>query len=427
MTQVHSLYTPHAHQGAVHAGLKRFSVLVCHRRFGKTVLSINALIIAAARCQKPNPRFAYFAPLYRQAKAVAWDYLRYYAGNIPGVKFNESELRCDLPNGARVTLLGSDNPDSQRGIYLDGVVLDEVAQMPMRMWTEILRPALSDRKGWALFIGTPQGRDEFCALYERAMGDPEWYAAMFRASDTNIIDPDELAALRREMDPDEYEQELECSFSAAIKGAYYSRYLDQAERDGRICNVPYEPILPVYTAWDLGVSDSTSIWFFQVERGGAFRVIDYYEAGGEGLPHYAQVLTDKGYNYAGHIAPHDIAVRELGSGKSRLETARELGIRFDTAPNLPIADGIQAVRNVLTKAWFDREKCSVGLEALRHYRREFNDKMGDFKAHPLHDWTSHAADAFRYLAVGNRQRSLSAVNANRPTHTNNRFSLRRAS
>lgn len=425
MTQVHSLYTPHAHQSRVHQELKRFSVLVCHRRFGKTVLSINALIIAAARCKKPNPRFAYFAPLYRQAKAVAWDYLRFYAGNIPGVKFNESELRCDLPNGARITLLGSDNPDSQRGIYLDGVVLDEVAQMPMRMWTEILRPALSDRKGWAIFIGTPQGRDEFCALYERALSDPEWYAAMFKASETGIVDAQELDALRREMDPDEYEQEMECSFSAAIKGAYYSKYLDAAEKDERICNLPYEPALPVYTAWDLGVSDSTSIWFFQVERGGAFRVFDYYEASGEGLPHYAFVLTERGYNYGRHIAPHDIAVRELGSGKSRIETARELGIRFDTAPNLPIADGIQAVRNVLHKAWFDRSRCAVGLEALRHYRREFNDKMGDFKATPKHDWTSHAADAFRYLAVGFRHQA--DTNTPRQQRAVSNFRLGRAS
>lgn len=385
------------------------------------MLSINALVIAAMRCEKKNPRYAYFAPLYRQAKSVAWDYLRYYAGNIPGVKFNESELRCDLPNGARVTLLGSDNPDSQRGIYLDGVVLDEVAQMPMRMWTEILRPALADRKGWAIFIGTPQGRDEFCALYERALGDPEWYAAMFRASETGLIDEEELAALRREMDPDEYQQEMECSFTAAIKGAYYGQLLDQADRDGRICNVPYEPALPVYTAWDLGVSDSTCIWFIQPERGGGMRVIDYYEASGEGLPHYASVVASKDYMYGGHIGPHDIAVRELGSGKSRIETARSLGIRFDMAPNLPVQDGINATRGILPKCWFDREKCGVGLEALRHYRREFNEKMGDFKDKPKHDWTSHAADAFRYFAVGYRPK----FEGQRPTHTTSRYSLAR--
>ncbi len=422
MTEIQHPYIPHEFQGQVHERLARFSVLVCHRRWGKTVLAVNALILAALRCSRKAPRYAYIAPLFKQAKAVAWDYLRYYAGCIPGAKFNESELRCDLPNGARISLYGADNPDALRGIYLDGVVLDEVAQMSMRVWTEIIRPALADRKGWALFIGTPKGRDEFCDLYENALNDPSWYAAMFRASETGLLDAEELLAMRREMHPDEYEQELECSFTAAIKGAYYGQLLDQAERDGRICSVPYEPILPVYTAWDLGVSDSTSIWFFQAERGGALRVIDYYEASGEGLPHYAGILEAKDYNYGGHIGPHDLAVRELGSGKSRIEIARSLGIRFEVAPSIPVQDGINAVRTMLPKCWFDRAKCHEGIESLRHYRREFNDKMGDFKDKPLHDWTSHAADAFRYLAVGFRPRVEAQQ---RPSRASCNYSLSR--
>ena len=209
MTEIQHPYIPHEFQSQVHERLARFSVLVCHRRWGKTVLAVNALTLAALRCSRKAPRYAYIAPLFKQAKAVAWDYLRYYAGCIPGAKFNESELRCDLPNGARISLYGADNPDALRGIYLDGVVLDEVAQMSMRVWTEIIRPALADRKGWALFIGTPKGRDEFCDLYESALNDPSWYAAMFRASETGLLDAEELSAMRREMHPDEYEQELE--------------------------------------------------------------------------------------------------------------------------------------------------------------------------------------------------------------------------
>jgi Terminase-like family. len=399
------LYTPRPHQAEIEAGLARFSVLVCHRRFGKTVLSVNRLIRAARGTRRTDWRGAYIAPLYKQAKTVVWDELKRYCG-LGGdgctVKFNETELRADFENGARIRLFGAENPDSLRGMYLDGAVFDEVAQMPHRVWTEVIRPALSDRRGWAMFIGTPRGKNALHRLWEDARRDPDWFAAMYRASQTGIIDPDELAAAAREMSPEEYEQEFECSFTAAIRGAYFGSLVGEADADGRITAVAADPTLPVHTAWDLGMSDSTAIWFVQARPGNTFAVIDYYEASGEGLDHYARVLDERRYTYGTHIAPHDIRVRELGTGKSRLEIARGLGIRFDIAPNIPVQDGINAVRATLPLCWFDADRCAPGLEALRHYRRSFNERMGDFSSRPVHDWTSHAVDAFRYFAVGFR-------------------------
>lgn len=208
-------YIPRPLQAEIHRSLRRFSVLVCHRRFGKTILAINALIDAAVRCSGQQPRYAYIAPLYRQAKAIAWDYLQRYALPIPGTERNKSELFVEFPHGARITLYGADNPDSMRGLYFDGVVLDEVAQMRPEVWAEIIRPELVDRKGWALFIGTPKGINIFHELYQQAIRNDVWYAGMFRASETGIIPADELEAARSMMSPSQYAQEFECDFSAA--------------------------------------------------------------------------------------------------------------------------------------------------------------------------------------------------------------------
>jgi len=265
----------------------------------------------------------------------------------------------------------------------------------------VIRPALSDRKGWAAFIGTPKGKNEFWEIYDNAKRDPAWYCAMHKASETGILDEEELEASLKVMGQDRFDQEFECSFEAAIAGAYYAEEMKAAESEGRIRSVPYEPAKPVVTAWDLGIGDSTAIWFCQfigIER----RVIDYYEASGVGLDHYVRVLNDKGYIYDSHILPHDVEVKELGSGMSRKEVLADLGIRnVVIAPQLRVDDGIQAVRTFLANVWFDEEKCQRGIEALKQYRRDFDEKGRTWRARPLHDWTSHAADAFRYLAVGN--------------------------
>jgi len=319
-------------------------------------------------------------------------------------------LRIDYPNKGQVRLYGADSPDSLRGLYLDGVVLDEYGLMPPRIFSEVLRPALSDREGWAFFIGTPSGKNQFYDVVQQAQRDPTWFYASYKASATNILPPHELAAARKDMTADEYAQEYECSFEAAIKGAIYVSELTAARDGGRIRAVAVDPVLPVNTDWDLGVGDATAIWFSQSLKSGEVRLVDYYEASGEGLPHYVSVLQRKGYVYGEHWAPHDIAVKEFASGRSRLEAAASLGIKFKMAPNVPLEDGIHAARMLFPRCWFDDTKCAAGLEALQHYRWDYNTRLNEFKPVPLHSWASHAADAYRYLAV--RQRP--PVDARRP-------------
>ena len=397
-------YEPRELQRKLHneMALKRWGVVVCHRRFGKTVWAINHILRAALMCEKNNPRLAYMAPTYRQAKNVAWDYIKEYAGKIPGVRFHETELRCDLPTGARISLLGAENPDSLRGIYLDGCVMDEVADMPENVFPEVLRPALSDRKGFCIFLGTPKGHNAFYEKYEEAVANDDWLAAVYKASETGILDQEELDAAKVMMSSDQYAQEFECSWNANVPGAVYGKELEEAQAGGRITHVPYDPSVRVDTWWDLGVGDSTAIFFTQ-NIGRAVHVIDYYEARGEGVPHYCKVLSSKNYLYGEHNAPHDIEVRELGSGKSRREVAWDLGLNFRVVPKLPIEDGIHAAQMLIPRLWFDREKCKYGLECLRQYHRAYNERTRSFRATPVHDYSSHAADAFRYLAVGLRE------------------------
>jgi phage terminase large subunit len=379
----------------------RWAIVVAHRRAGKTVACVQRLVKGALECKLREPRFAYVAPLFNQAKDVAWHYLRHYAAPL-GAETNESELRVDLPNGARIRLYGADNPDRLRGLYLDGVVMDENADMRPSVFPEIIRPMLSDRKGWAVFIGTPKGRNEFHALWERAQNDPAWFALMLRASESGLIEQSELDDARKDMTPEQYEQEFECSFEAAILGAYYGKEIAEAERAGRITDVPYEPALPVQTAWDLGHRDSTAIWFFQT-LGNEIRVIDFYENHGQGLPHYASVLASKGYRYSDDWVPHDAKVHELGTGKTRIETLISLGRNPKLVADHEVIDGINAARMTLPVCWFDKFKCADGIEALRQYRTEFDEKVRAFKKTPRHDWTSHTADAFRYLAIRYRE------------------------
>lgn len=410
-------YAPRAAFKPFHNRQKRWGSLVVHRRGGKTVASVNDLIKGALTCQRPDPRFAYIAPLYKQAKDVAWQYVKYYSLAVPGAVAHESELRVDYPNGGRVRLYGADNPDALRGIYLDGVVLDEYADMNPRIWGEIIRPALSDRKGWAVFIGTPKGRNAFFDIHEMARQDPDWFALTLPASESGLIDMDELADARKTMTQEQYDQEYECSFTAAILGAYYGKDIAQAERDGRVRDIPYRPDKPVGTMWDLGIgeSDATGIWFFQ-QNGDWIDFIDYYEATGEGLPHYAGVLQEKRYVYGKHIAPHDIRNKEWGSGRARLEVARSLGITFRIAPRVAIMDGINAVRMLFPRFRFDAKKCAAGIEALRQYRQDWDEDRKTFRDKPRHDWTSHCADALRMGALALRdERGETPVAFQNPT------------
>lgn len=394
-------YNPRPQQLAIHNSTKRFNLNVCHRRFGKTVFEINKALKAALENTQRNPRYAYIAPFFKQAKTIAWDYLKFFASPIPGVKFNESELRCDLPNGARIQLFGADNPDALRGIYLDGCVLDEYAQIRPSLLPEIIRPALSDRKGWLDVTGTPKGRNHFWELLEAVKNNDEWQVNIYRASETGIVDEAELKAARDIMNADQFEQEFECSFTAAVQGAYFADQLRQANEQGRILNIPVEPSIPVNTFWDLGRNDTTAIWFHQ-RVGMENRFIDFYENNGESLHHYAKVLRDKGYLYGEHYLPHDVVITELTTNKSRRETLEESGVRpLIVVPRVrEKGEGIEMARRVIPSCWFDEARCKEGLRALENYRKEWDDKKQVFRERPLHDWASNPADAFMQFAQG---------------------------
>ena len=261
MAEIVIPYKPRSQAIPYHNRTERFACLVAHRRFGKTVASLNDLIRDALTIDRPNVRVAYIAPYYRQAKAIAWDYLKEFTAPIPGIEVNASELRIDFPNGARIRLFGADNYDAMRGLYFDSVVLDEPADFPASAWPTVIRPALADRKGRATFIGTPKGKNDFWEIYNYAQSAPDWFCAMYKASETGILDDEELVEAKRTMGEDRYEQEFECSFEAAIQGAYYATEMKEAMDAGRICAVPYDKSLSVVTAWDLGIGDSTAIWF----------------------------------------------------------------------------------------------------------------------------------------------------------------------
>jgi phage terminase large subunit len=361
-------------------------------------MAINHLLKCALTCERERPRFGYLAPTYKQAKTVAWDYLKHYARAIPGMVANEQELRVDLPNGGQVRLHGADNPDALRGIYLDGVVPDEFGLMQGKVWSEVLRPALADRLGWAMFIGTPNGKNAFWKIRDYASKTEGWFLIEHKASTTGILPQAELEAARALMTQDEYDQEFECSFEASVRGAVFAREMAQLRAQGRIGRVAYEPLLPVSTAWDLGIGDSTAIWFLQVV-GAEVHVIDYYERSGEGLSHFVGHLGQLPYTFSRHVLPHDVQVRELGTGRSRLEILASLGLKAGIAPKLSLDDGIEAARIFLKRCWFDADKCQQGIECLQNYRREENTRTGELRSEPIHDWASHGADAFRYAAI----------------------------
>lgn len=387
---------------------QRWAVIVAHRRCGKTVACVQDLIIRALQCDKPNGQFAYIAPLFVQAKDIAWRYLKDMSADVQVGEPNESELRVDLVNGARIRLYGADagsGGSRLRGLYLDGIVLDEYADMAPSIWGSVVRPALSDRKGWATFIGTPRGRNAFWEIYNNALSDPDWLVGNLKASETKILPDEELADARKSMTPEVYEQEYENSFDAAIMGAYFGKEVADAERDGRIREVAHEPELPVHTAWDLGMGDSTAIWWFQA-IGNELRVLDHYENNGQPLSHYAAVVHSKPYRPGKAYVPHDARVRELGTGRTRVETLASLNLKPHLVPAHKLMDGINAARLAMPMVWFDAVKCRDGIEALRQYRAEYDEKTRAFKDTPKHDWTSHTADAFRYLCMAWREQRI---------------------
>lgn len=402
-------YRPRPLQKSLHNQLDQHNraVIICHRRFGKSVMAVNQAIKSAMQCILDAGRYAYIAPTYAQGKAIAWDFLKFFSRPIPGTRINETELRIDYLNGSRIRIFGADNPDSLRGMYLDGAILDEYALMRPSVFTEIIGPALSDRRGWAYFIGTPKGKNHFYDLYQYAQSNG-WFTALYKASETGVLEQSELDELRKIMSEEEYAQEMECSWEGSLVGAYYSRQIQQARDEGRFCHVPHVATLPVNTYWDLGFDDATAIWFIQ-SAGGQIRVIDYYESSGEPLAHYVKTLRDRPYVYGDHYLPHDVEVQELGTGKSRREVLESLGLtRIQTVPALDVQDGIEAVRAILNRCWFDAERCKDGIKALENYQKLWDEKRKVYRAQPLHNWAEHGSSAFRYFAVSYKDPLVSA-------------------
>jgi len=507
---------------------------------------INELLDKSLRCGHKHPQYAYIAPTYGQAKRVAWDILKEYTRNIPGVEYHEGELRMTIPrpwlqDKIKILLLGAETPDSIRGLYLDGVVFDEFADCDPRVWTTVVRAALSDRLGWAIFIGTPKGMNHLFDVLQVAKRNPgnEWFFSIFRASETNIVAASELEQARAIMSEDEYNQEFECfppgslvattrgqipiekircgdfvlthknrwrpvtatmkkhysgelvavtsygngkpilctpehpflvydkesqtrewkkagdltpedclvlpkisklgiiyrvrsttrvpysgdvhnisvkedesyvvegkavhncDFSAALIGAFYGKEMVKAEKENRLTRVPYEQTVPVTTYWDLGINDSTAIWFMQCVGRGEWHAINYLENSGQSLDFYAKELKNLGYYYERHVLPHDARVRSFETGRTRVEVLEKLDIKpIDVLENHPVMDGINAARVVLSKVYFNVDTCQRGIDCLKNYQKKWDSRNKIYSNTPLHDWASNGADAFRYFALG---------------------------
>lgn len=401
----------------LHLRKERFGCIVAHRRAGKTVASIMDLIDAALRCDKPDGRFAYVAPYYAQAKDVVWAYVKRYAGQVPGTSINESELRVDFPNGARLRLYGADNYDRLRGIYLDGVVLDEYADQPPQAWREVIRPALADRQGWALFIGTPKGKNAFYEVYQQAVESPDWFALKLKASETGLLPETELQAMRSQMSANEYNRELECDFEAAIEGAYFADLIRQARQEKRIGRVAADPNMARRIYCDLGgagaKADAFTMWDCQFV-GKEIRVLNYYEAVGQPAAEHLAWLRSIGLGpgKAEIFLPHDGLSQSGPSVGSWESTFRDAGYTATTLRNEgsgrsgATAVRIEAVRRLLPRVWFNEETCRAGLSALSEYAEKRDEKRG-IGLGPDHNWASHGADAFGLMCVAYEEPSSS--------------------
>lgn len=384
-------------------GYKRL-LLIWSRRAGKDVVAFNLMVRAAI---KKIGVYYYIFPTYSQARKVVWDSItntgERFLDYIPSeliANTNSTEMKIQLINGSIIQLIGSDNIDALMGTNPIGIVFSEYALQDPRAY-QFLRPILLVNDGWALFISTPRGKNHLWELYNIAKDSKDWYVSKLSIEETGHISVFDIQKEIHEglISEDLAQQEYFCSFEMGIEGAYYTKYIDRMRLNGQISVVPWEPAFRVSTFWDLGVRDNTSIIFAQVNVGQTIRIIDYYEKSKEGLEHYINIVKSKQYTYDRHVAPHDIKVREFTSGITRFEKARQLGIKFMVADNIPIIDGIEAVRSTLPKVWIDEKNCARLIKALENYRQEYDVKKRVYKPQPLHNEWSHAADAMRYLCV----------------------------
>ena len=394
-------YTPRPYQNELHEGYSshRQSCVIAHRRAGKTVAMCGQLIKDVIQCELIRPRVAYLAPTYRMAKSIAWDYFKSMLAPIPGVRYNISELTIDLPGDRRIVLAGSDNPDRLRGQYFDAVAVDEFADCSESLIPTVIRPALADRKGRLYLIGTVRGHNHLWETYERAVDSADWYTANLLPDYTKALDADELLLLREEMGAEAYRAELLNDPDAQVRGAFYAVTMRELMEDDRVTRIDYDPNIPVNTAWDLGINDATAIWFIQELTSGEHRVIDYEEHENESFVSIIQGLQKKDYIYGEWVGPFDLDVREYSTGETRRSAARDIGVDFTVAPRLPVADGIEATRRWLQRAWFDESRTEKGRRFLSLYRSMWDEKRRVLSRTPVHDETSHGADALRYYAT----------------------------
>jgi hypothetical protein len=414
-------WTPRKYQEAawnfLRGGGKR-AYLVWHRRAGKDDVCLRHTLQAL---QERPGGYWYLLPQQEQARKAIWRAVDPHKGkrridiSFPPAlreKTLDQEMLIQFKNGSTWQVLGSDNYNALVGSPPVGIVFSEWPLSDPQAWS-YLAPILEENGGWAVFNGTPRGPNHGKTLFEHASRNPAWFCERLTADDTGVFKPEQLESIESEYiglhGEDHgraiFAQEYRCSFEAAVLGTYYGREMELAEKEKRITGVPYDPAARVITAWDLGIGDSTAIWFAQRVGRGEIHLINFYEASGQPLSHFVKFLQQTGYFFERHILPHDAEARELGTGKTRVEVLQSLGLRrgilgsIEITPRQDIEDGINAVRMMLPKCWFDAQRCRKGIEALKLYRTTWDAEKKIFQNRPCHDWTSHAADAFRYLAL----------------------------
>ena len=386
---------------AFNKGYKRI-IQLWHRRSGKDKLDVN---IVAREMNKKVGAYYYFYPTYAQGRKALWEAIGKdgfkYTDHFPKElveKTNDTNMQVFYKNGSIFQIIGTDDIDKIVGTNPIGLVFSEYSLQNPKAW-EFMRPILRENGGWAIFNFTPRGKNHAYDLYNMAMNNDSWFVSKLTVDDTDTLTPSDIqeerdAGMLEEM----IQQEYYCSFTAAIIGAYYSKEVELAEREGRFTNVPYDPHALVHTVWDLGIADAMAIGFYQIV-GQEVHMIDYYEGSNQEFAKYVKIVKDKPYVFGNHFAPHDIKQRELMSGKTRLDTARELGIQFQVVPSISVESGIDHARRMFRKVWADKEKCKDWIRLIPQYTKDYDEKKKMFKDTPLHDWTSHGADQFRYASL----------------------------
>lgn len=404
-------YKPRMWAEVLHETKKRYICLVLHRRAGKTTAILNHLQRDALLT--PGSQFAYIGPTYTQTKLVAWKIAKKMSETIQGVKYNATApYTITYPNGSMLYLLGAENPDSLRGIALWGVAFDEYPQQPSNIFSEIISKALADHLGYAIFFGTPKGKNEFFKIYENAKDDPDWLCVFKTIEDSlrdeegetienlrQALEDDKKLIASGVMSEDEFKQEWYCSFESAVKGAYYGAQLEKMRDDGRVKLVPYDPAIPVHTVSDLGIGPKFVTGFYQ-KVGSELHKIDYWEGEEkDGIPQFVKMLQTKPYVYGKHFAPHDITATEIASGKTRIQTAQELGIHFDIVPDVGVDEGIDRGRIMMAHLWVDKENCVKWLDTIGSYQQAWDKRRGMFLPKAQHNFASHAGDEHRYAGL----------------------------